>query len=67
MSSLSGISAVLSLCLLSEHIILTDLIACELDSRVVLDLPQALVETFPLVGLAKFVFILLVGQKILWT
>lgn len=43
----------------------TDLIACELDSRVVLDLPQALVEAFPLVGLAKFVFILLVGQKIL--
>lgn len=38
--------------------LLTDLIACELDSRVVLDLPQALVEAFPLVGLAKFFFIL---------
>lgn len=43
-----------------------DLIACELDARVVLDLPQALVEAFPLVGLAKFVFVLLVRQKILW-
>lgn len=45
--------------------LLTDLIACELDSRVVLNLPQALVEAFSLVGLAKFVFILLVWQKIL--
>lgn len=47
------------------NILPTDLIACELDSGVVLDLPQALVEAFPLVGLAKFVFVLLVGQKIL--
>lgn len=51
---------------LRHNRLLTDLIACELDSRVVLDLPQALVEAFPLVRLAKFVFILLVGQEILW-
>lgn len=45
----------------------TDLIAGELHSGVVLDLPQTLVETFPLVGLAEFVFILFVRQKIFRT
>lgn len=44
----------------------TDPIACELDSWVVLYLPKAFVESFPLVRLRKFVFILLVEQKILW-
>ena len=43
----------------------TDLVAGELDPGVVLDLPQALVETLPLVGLAKLVFVLLVGQQVL--
>ena len=43
-----------------------DLIACELDFRVVRNLPQALIESFSLVGLSKFVFIVFVGQKILW-
>lgn len=44
-----------------------DLVSGELDSRVVLYLPQALVEAFPLVRLSELLFVVAVRQEVFWT
>lgn len=43
------------------------LVSSELDSWVVLYFPQSFVKSFPLVGLPKLVFVLLVREEVFGT